>query len=203
MPRAAPESPLRICSWFLALLDETRLQKSNGMLDVFSAKLAVLAAIVVGIILAGCGDDSSPIAPDSVMDLWTTVTVTSVEVIKDGDGIEGQGEFYFYRQVGGTGIGWTANLSSGESDPVNWTKRMHQVDYKGEGYSFSIEFRCTEYDRNILGNVYPDSDMDDRHATANYVMSPDLNETNYITLGNDKCKVLLHYAIASSLVAEE
>jgi len=178
------------------------MQKPNGRLDMFSAKQTVLAAIGLGIILAGCGGDSSPTAPDPVMDLWTTVTVTSVEVIKDGDGIEGQGEFYFFRKVGGTGIGWTRNLSSGESDPVNWTKKMRQVDYKGDGYFFAIEFRCTEYDQNILGDVYPDSDMDDRHASANYVMSPDLNETNYITLGNDQCKVRLHYKIESLLIAE-
>ena len=42
--------------------------------------------------------------------------------------------------------------------------------------------------------------MNDRSAVANYVTSPDLQQTNYITLGNDKCKVRLHYTISSRLV---
>lgn len=163
------------------------------------AKPTALAAITVAVVLTGCGSDRSPTSPDPVMNLRTQVTVTSVEVIKDCDGIEGSGEFYFYRQVGGTGIGWTRNLSSGQSDVVNWTVTMLQRGYTGEGHSFSVEFRCTEYDQNILGKIYPDSDMDDRRGVANYVMSPDLAETNYITLGTDRCKVRLHYKIASSL----
>lgn len=167
------------------------------------AKLTALAAIAVAVFLAGCGSDDSPASPKPTMNLRTQVTVTRVEVIKDGDGIEGRGEFYFFRYVGGTGIGWTRNLSSGQSDEVNWTKTMLQRDYKGEGHSFYVEFRCTEYDRNILGDVYPDSDMDDRRGAANYIMRPDLVETNYITLGNDRCKVRLHYSITSSLESAE
>lgn len=161
-------------------------------------KLTILAAIAATALLAGCGSDS-PTAPDPVMNLRTTVTVTRVEVIKDCDGIEGRGEFYFYRYVGGTGIGWTRNLSTGQSDNVNWTKTMLQRDYTGEGHPFYVEFRCTEYDQNILGDVYPDSDMNDRRGAANYVMRPDLAETNYITLGTDRCKVRLHYRITSAL----
>lgn len=165
-------------------------------------RLTALSAIVAAAVLTGCGSDS-PTSPEPVMNLRTQVTVTRVEVIKDGDGIEGRGEFYFYRYVGGTGIGWTRNLSSGQSDEVNWTKTLLQRDYTGEGHQFYVEFRCTEYDQNILGDVYADSDMDDRRGAANYFMSPDLAETNYITLGNDRCKVRLHYRITSSLEAAE
>lgn len=165
-------------------------------------KLIALAATSAALALTGCsGDGGSPLAPDAepTMNLRTTVTVSSVQVIKDGDGIEGQGEFYFWRKVGGTGFGWTRNLSTGESDVVDWTTTMLQRDYTGQGYPFDITFRCTEYDQNIAGDTYPDSDMNDREATAHYVQSPDLQETNYITLGNDRCRVRMHYTITSSL----
>jgi hypothetical protein len=155
--------------------------------------------------IGGCGDDSSPaapeVAPDPSYDLYTYVTVSRVDVIKDGDGIEGQGEFWFYRQVGGTGYGWGDDVPSGGSSIVDWTKTMRYQDYDPEvPHSFEVMFQATEYDQNILGEVYADSDMDGRSATASYVMSPTLTETNYITLGNDKCKVRMHYSIRSELV---
>lgn len=174
---------------------------------MFRTMLIALAVTAAAFSLTGCSDDgSSPTGPtnaEPTMDLRTVITVTKVDVIHDGDGIEGGGEFYFYRQVGGTGIGWTRNLSSGQSTTVNWNKTLLQRDYEGEGHPFSVMFRCTEYDQNIWGDVYPDSDMNDRGATANYISHPGLSETNYITLGNDQCKVRMHYRITSQLVESE
>lgn len=165
--------------------------------------LLLAAAAALGTILGGC--DSSPTDPggapaDPVMNLETYVTVTHVEVLKDGDGVEGKGEFYFYRQVSGSGIGWEAQLSSGQSQTLNAKYTLVTRNYTGTGLGFRIEFRATEWDKNILGEVYADKDMDDRRAAASYVSSPDLRETNYITLGNDQCRVRLHYTITSALV---
>ncbi len=149
--------------------------------------------------LAGC--DVSPTAPaDPVMDLETTVTFTRVEVLKDGDGIEGKGEFWFFRTVNGSGAGWGGTLSSGDTQPLNKTVTRRQRGYTGTGDELAITFEATEYDADITGKTYADSDMDHRSATARYTMSPDLQDRNYITLGNDKCRVRLHYTVSSLLV---
>jgi hypothetical protein len=172
-----------------------------------SARSLFLVAAALSVPLLGGCSESSPTGPDPVedpvMNLETDVTVTRVEAIKDGDGIEGRGEFYFYRQVGGSGIGWEANLSSGQSQTLNWKKVLLNRNFDGTGTPFTVEFQATEYDKDITGHVYADSDMDARMAAAHYVTSPDLQETNYITLGNDKCKVRLHYTIRSHLVAAD
>ena len=132
--------------------------------------------------------------------LTTKVTVTKFECIKDGDGVEGAGEFSFFADVNYSGKIWFRTLSSGQSSVLDWSGSSSQVGYTGTGRNLEVKFGCTEMDVTAFGKEYPDSDMNERRGTAKYVTSPDLAETNYITLGNDNCKVRLHYRITSELV---
>lgn len=160
--------------------------------------LVAIAAFLIPL-ASGCGK-SSPAAPtappEPEMEVRTTVTITTFEVIKDGDGIEGKGEFYWFHTIGGSGRATWATVGTGESYTLNRRQSLQAA----EGYPVRVGFRCSELDVDILGNEYNDSDMDNRERFAVHTATDDLDGRWYITLGNDNCKVRMHYTIATTLV---
>lgn len=176
------------------------------MITRYDTKLLFTILILAfSVTLAGCSGDDSPTAPtapdpDPVSSLLTTVSFTKIECLVDGDPVGGQGEFTLYCNLIDGGRQWDKSMTSEQSYPMNKKKYFEDLEYTGTGQPFNITFRATEWDTNILGDVYADDDMNNRSATANYTTSPDLATTNYITLGNSKCKVRLHYTISSEMV---
>lgn len=164
-----------------------------------------LRCILLGVLLlCGCGD-SSPTQPDpepqTVQMLEWTTTVVSFECLVDGDGIEGAGDFTWWTTLSGETRNYETTLSSGKSTPVNFSY-SGSARYSGNPLLRTVHFTCTEWDQDIAGNVYPDSDMNNRAARADEYI-PAAPITNYITLGNSNCKVRLHYTITSKVVERQ
>lgn len=133
--------------------------------------------------------------------LETTTTIVSLEALNDGDGIEGAGEFRFTVEVPGENKSWERTISTGNRASLNWTT-SHKSVYGGTPLTSYVKITCSEIDKDITGREYNDGDMDYRNARADEsVPAPDI--TNYITLGNNECKVRLHYTIKSKVTEVE
>ncbi len=135
------------------------------------------------------------------------IKLKSFYVIKDCDGIEGAGDFSFSVQVLDSKgkvltsySGGSATLNDGESVNINKTL---SIKLKREiGNKFMIKFICSEWDKDILGNVYEDTRMNHKPIsfTHNYNSSgswSDISGTRKLTLnpGSD-CSSELLYTIA-------
>lgn len=163
---------------------------------------ATLTSLALALGLVGCGSDSaSPTAPSTTPHyvLVAETAITSFEVIKDGDLIEGAGEFDFTVRVGSFSKSWERTLSDGESAPLNWIVTLHPPYSATITPEIGLEFVCTEWD-DVLGTRVPDSDMDHRRVDTSEVTRPGARISNYITMGDDACKVRLHYTIAADTV---
>lgn len=175
---------------------------------------APLFALCIG--LFGCGSDhqslpTAPAPPSPSQVYWrNNVTVTKFEALADGDGIEGAGEFEFsadvgYRDTTGTVYyqvatkSWNRALSTGESSTLNWSTDL-QGSYLGGAYAAYVQFWCTEWDADLLGNPVADPDMNLRHVTAVEKLNPGARVSNYITMGTDRCKVRLYYTMEADTV---
>lgn len=178
-------------------------------MSIHSLPRRVLSILLLLAPLAACSDDDgSPTDPgdpsaELIPVLVYTLTITRFECIVDGDGVEGAGEFEFtaYGGEGGQQT-WERSLSSGQSAALDWSWVEGYHGYEGDPVPVEIGFRCTEWDRNILNEVYPDSNMDGRHVTATEMVTEG-SISNYITMGNAQCKVRLHYGITAEVVEVE
>jgi hypothetical protein len=168
--------------------------KSTALGLILSASLLLVAA---------CSDDEkSPTdpapEPQIVEQVEVTTTIVRFEALNDGDGIEGSGEFRFTVEVAGDKKSWERTVSSGNNVNLDWTTTERRT-YRGTPVTTSVGFWCSEIDKDITGREYNDGDMNFRSAEAEESV-PAAEITNYITLGNDECKVRLHYTIKSKVV---
>ena len=119
----------------------------------------VLGVVVLGSLMACGNDESSPTAPDppaqrTISVLEYTVTFTRFECIADGDGVEGAGEFDFTAYADRSGSkSWERSLSSGQSASLDWSWPGGVTGYQGGPVPVEVGFRCTEWDRNVLGET--------------------------------------------------
>ena len=166
----------------------------------------IFALALISLLALGCGDDGSSTAPvvetDPVETFWVDFTIVRFECIVDGDAIEGAGEFHFRAQVGSRSKTWRRELHSGESSTLNWSDSFGE-NYEGAPHEVAVEFLCAENDVTIGGVVFNDPDMDARRITAIETIDVGEQITNRITMGNDKCKVRLHYVLKARLEVEE
>ncbi|MFO7608510.1 MAG: hypothetical protein R6X35_04840 [Candidatus Krumholzibacteriia bacterium] len=178
------------------------------------ARLPRATACVLLVPLVACsGDDpASPAAPEPTTTyeaMQATFTVLRFECLTDGDGVEGAGEFDFQVDVPYMNETWERNLSSGQSAALDWTNTIGMGTYTADtpeprAYTEAfVKFKCTEWDKDVLGRDFPDSDMDAREATARHTPVAGTEVVNYITLGNDQCRVRLHYRIVFELIRFE
>lgn len=163
--------------------------------------LLIVTAVLASPLLAGCGK-SSPTRPTAAAPtagpattLQTTVTVKRILVIEDGDGVEGKGDFHFTAFVDLQRKDWDRTMGNGESTTLNWSIVLH-----AQSGSFDVTFRATEWDTNVLGQVYPDSDMDGREKSTSHSYAPSSDGNYSIELGNSNCKVRMYYTIESEWV---
>ncbi len=165
--------------------------------------LALLALVGV----AGCGGGKGP--TDATP---TTVTLTldfgAVTVIEDCDGIEGDGDFQFEVDVNVTGnpttdVVYKRNVTLGPGGSTAIIGRhTYTIDLDagapGVFPQVSVWFRAVEFDKNILGQTYNDSRLDnDGHGIA-HTYNSDLKQwldlgNESITLGEPGCLVRLNY----------
>lgn len=177
-------------------------------------RLPRAAACLLLVPLVACsGDDpASPAPPDPTTTyeaMQGTFTVMRIECLTDGDGVEGAGEFDFWAAVPYVSERWDRTLSSGQSTTLDWTNTIGLGTFQADApepraYTEAfVSFQCTEWDTDVLGRDFPDSDMDAREATARHTPRAGTEIVNYITLGNDQCRVRLHYRIVFELIRFE
>lgn len=156
--------------------------------------LTLLSCLAATALVTGCGK-SSPTAPGvTPTPAPTTVVHTDVRfdyvaVVRDGDLI-GDGDFEFRFGVNGATTFSAKTLGTNDVWHID-TRRT--VD--GMGRPINVHFQASELDRDILGNIVPDPDMNGRNSTDEYTVAEGLGGQHAITLGNDFCKVKLYYSL--------
>lgn len=165
---------------------------------------ALLAAgAVAAILLSGCGK-SSPTAPEGTAAApaepgrqRVTLYWAFVEVINDGDLI-GAGDFEFRRGLNGSRTFTSKTLGTGDEWEIDKTEYFTAE----VGTRFSVYFEATEWDADILGNEFPDPDMDGRSKTSSFTIGSERDGTRSITLGNDDCKVRVYFHLSFAAVSQ-
>ena len=92
-------------------------------------------------------------------------------VKKDCDGIEGDGDFYLYAEMGGNNRieKHTFDGQAGDGTNISIKKNMTvDIEHKLNN-TFYVYFRSIEYDKPVIGAVYNDSRMNDIRTTRSYV----------------------------------
>lgn len=156
-------------------------------------------------LLTGCGKDN-PVAPQ-VQTQYEDVTVTLVRIIAvaDGDGIEGAGDFTYEAFVNdGTSfrVAGSCDINTGDSYTIN-RKRVIRIE-KGQSYNIDVKFTATEWDKDILGNVYPDSRLD--HVSAHRLHSNGSTSAGFsdgertLTIGGSDLQLRFVYRITTAPV---
>ena len=135
------------------------------------------------------------------------IRLNQFKVKRDCDGIEGAGEFSFEVQVlNKSGTKLTSysmgNITLSDEGKISIAKTL-SIKLKREiGNKFTVKFICTEWDKDILGRVYPDSRMDHKAVsfTHNFNSSgswSDISNTRTLSTnpGSD-CSTELIYAVS-------
>ncbi len=123
-----------------------------------------------------------------------------VEVIKDCDGIEGDGDFLFVvvasPSFGSAVTMHNRNHTLGDGERTPAIGRRTFTANATNGLQVTVELRATEYDKYIWGTVYNDSRLDNARLTLAHTHNNGV-WTNLgpqsITLGSGDCRVRLRY----------
>jgi hypothetical protein len=139
-------------------------------------------------VFTGCSEDSNPVDPvnsgggdpDPVVKTHDNIDITLKKfyVVRDCDGIEGDGEFEFKIQIlnSNNTVLYTytkggLELGGGDSFTINYTAPITMA--RTEGNKFRVRFICTEWDRPIIGDPYRDSRMNQQTLTLSHIFSGD------------------------------
>lgn len=169
------------------------------------APLLVLACLPL---VTGCGKDS-PTAPKEAAPQYLDVTVTLVRLlaVADGDGIEGAGDFEYYAEVfnGQPSTLTTSGSTQLETGSVLALNKSRVIRVaKGDKQQIRVSFTGTEWDQNILGDVYADTRMDhlteSRTHAENTAAAGFSDGERWITLGTGELQFRLIYTITSKPV---
>ncbi|MEK7316205.1 MAG: hypothetical protein AAB011_08500 [Candidatus Eisenbacteria bacterium] len=159
----------------------------------------VAGGLIVAVASAGCGKSSPtapepPAVPEQQYLHQSRVIVDRIHVSDDGDLI-GEGEFDFKWNVAGFDKQKSADLTTGDDLTID-----DRFLITGDGRSFTVYFEASEWDTDILGNNFRDPDMNKRSKTVEFTGTRSSSESYSITLGNEDCKVTLHYTVQALLV---
>lgn len=180
--------------------------------------LRLVAAAALALATAACGGGSdSPTEPSPTPDptpgpppapQQTTLTLDMhyVEVVGDNDcdGIEGDGDFFFQVMSGaadGVTVWFNRNIQLGPAGRTpTLGRRAITVDAE-PGATVSVSIIASEWDKDILGNVYPDSRMEYESGVVKHVFDgtrwSNLGARS-ITLGSGGCQVRLSWTATAS-----
>jgi len=152
----------------------------------------LLAAAVS--VSTGCGK-SSPTAPEAAAAptqqpfTQAVILFDYIHVVNDGDLI-GKGELDFTWGVDRKRTQKSATLSDGDDLTIDRSEYVN-----GEGTDFTVYFEASEWDTDLLTGNFRDPDMNKRSKTVYFTVSPGMRGSYTVTLGNDDCKVVLHYTV--------
>lgn len=172
------------------------------------ARPAVLA--LAAVVLAACGDAGMVQPPEPEPEPAPELTrlvldFNYIEVIKDCDGIEGDGEFSFRvrasRSFGGTSTVHNRSHQLGDGDRTGAIGRLTTSTEAVAGKQVTVELRASEVDQNIFTGAY----NDERMSNATRTLAHSFNGTNWgnlgprtISVGSGNCQVRLHYTASQS-----
>ena len=177
-------------------MGRTREERTmRNMLRFASGCLVVAAATLT----TGCGKSSPtgpqpPAVPAQQYLHQSRVRFERIHVSNDGDFI-GPGELDFKVGLVGDITQQSATLTTGDDLQIE-----AEVGILGDGVAFTVYFEASEWDTDILGNNFRDPDMNKRSKTVEFTGTRSSKESYSITLGNDDCKVTLHYTVTPILV---
>jgi hypothetical protein len=165
--------------------------------------------------LAACGGGESPTSPDptpspppppAVARTTLTLDIKYIEVVGDNDcdGIEGDGDFHFQLTTGdadGATLWYDKDIQLGPAGRTPALGRKASTFDAVPGATVQMSLVASEWDKDILGNVYPDSRLEYASAKAKYVFDgsrwPNLGARS-ITLGSGGCQVRLSWTASAS-----
>ncbi len=160
---------------------------------------SIVAALCLAVLTAGCGGDS-PTGPGPAPKTMTlTINFSSIQVIEDCDGIEGDGDFDFEvlastpdaitivdRETITLGPGGKSRSLGRQSFTMDASVHPH-VD---------VSFRASELDKDIFGTVYADARLDHVLGSVDHVYSNGAWShvgPQSIILGSSGCRVRLDW----------
>jgi hypothetical protein len=143
------------------------------------------------------------------------IRLLSVNCIHDCDGLlDGNGEFSYraYYTVSGSATsnvirqtsGYPSSggaVSLGDGGSISLSEFLDALVVEDAGAYVDVGFRATEWDRDIFGQVFPDSAMNDRLATARWVWSLSNGWGSAVGIhtltltGSGSCAISLRYQI--------
>ena len=132
-------------------------------------------------------------------------------VVKDCDGIEGNGEFQYdvyVRDINGKNIHhYSKSINTGEgANSINKTYKIKLE--KKIGAKFTVAFYCSEWDKPLIGASYRDSRMNSEYGADTFEFNSSAqwglagtgggssSIIESIALGSGNCKVRLNYNIS-------
>ena len=159
-------------------------------------------------LVTGCGKDS-PTAPEQPAPGYLEVTVTLVRLlaVADGDGIEGAGDFEYSAEVFNGApqtltVSGSTQLETGSTLALNKSRVIRVA--KGDKHAIKVSFSASEWDRDVLGNVYADTRMDHLSEARTHTESTPTATLNdgerWITLGTGDLQLRLVYTITAKPV---
>lgn len=183
-----------------------RRRAQRPALPTARTPLLALAAVVV----AACGGDGmvQPPEPDPDPEPQVTRLVLDfnyIEVVRDCDGIEGDGEFTFRvlanRSFGSTSTVYNRTHQLGDGARTGAIGRLTTTTEAVSGKQVTVELRASEEDHNIFVGTYNDDRMNNTSRTLSHSFNGNRWTRlgpNTISVGSGDCLARLHYTATQS-----
>ena len=162
--------------------------------------LSLVPALYLAVLTAGCGGGGSPTGPGPTPKSVTlTLNFSSIEVIEDCDGIEGDGDFDFEVLASTPDAVTIVDRETITLGPGGRSRSLGRQSFTmdaGENTHVVVSFRATELDKNILGTVYADARLNHVLGSIDHVYSNGMWShlgPQSISLGSSGCRVRLDW----------